>query len=90
MGKTHLMMRLAKEKLKVNRLLFIRQPNNPDAVIYHIYNRILESLAERVEGEYTQLQHLLAHSFIKLIDNLDSSELTKKDEDIIAFTIDNP
>jgi DNA polymerase III epsilon subunit-like protein len=27
-GKTHLMMRLAKERLKTNRLLFIRQPNN--------------------------------------------------------------
>ena len=32
-GKTHLMMRLAQELLKVNRLLFIRHPNNPDAIL---------------------------------------------------------
>ena len=90
MGKTHLMMRLAKEKLQVNRLLFIRQPNNPDAVIYHIYTRILESLAEKVKGEYTQLQHLLAHSFVKLISTINNITLTQKDQDILLFTKDNP
>ncbi|NJL90176.1 MAG: exonuclease [Coleofasciculaceae cyanobacterium SM2_1_6] len=47
-GKTHLMMRLAKEFLKTNRLLFIRHPNNAQSVIYHTYSRILESFAERV------------------------------------------
>lgn len=47
-GKTHLMMRLAKEFLRTNRLLFIRHPNNAQSVIYHTYSRILESFAERV------------------------------------------
>jgi predicted ATP-dependent serine protease len=35
-GKTHMMMRLATERLASNRLLFIRQPNNIDSVLYHI------------------------------------------------------
>ncbi len=47
-GKTHLMMRLAKERLKNNRLLFIRQPNNINSVLYHIYSRVLESFVEKV------------------------------------------
>lgn len=55
-GKTHLMMRLAKELLKVNRLLFIRCPNNRDSVLFHIYSRILESFVEKIpETGYTQL-----------------------------------
>ena len=67
-GKTHLIMRLARELLKVNRLVFIRQPNNLDAIIYHIYSRILESLVEKVpDNERTQLENLLANSFFKII-----------------------
>ena len=67
-GKTHLMMRLANERLEYNRLLFIRQPNNSEAVIYHTYSRILESLVEKVpQSDYTQIEHLLANSFVQLI-----------------------
>jgi Cdc6-like AAA superfamily ATPase len=62
-GKTHLIMRLAKTHLKSNRLLFIRCPNNPDGVIYHIYSRILESLMEMVDDRYNQLDYLIAKSF---------------------------
>ncbi len=68
MGKTHLMMRLAKERLASNRLLFIRQPNNLNSVLYHIYSRVLESFVEKVPGsEYSQLEHLLANSFTHII-----------------------
>ncbi|BAP55232.1 exonuclease RNase T and DNA polymerase III [Thioploca ingrica] len=67
-GKTHLMMRLAKELLPRHRLLFIRQPNNPEAILYHIYSRILESLVEIVpHSGYSQLEYLLAQSFSKII-----------------------
>lgn len=67
-GKTHLMMRLAEETLKTNRLLFIRQPNNAESILFHIYSRILESLVESVPGsEYNQLQYLLANSIINFL-----------------------
>ncbi|MDM8560514.1 hypothetical protein [Candidatus Parabeggiatoa sp. HSG14] len=67
-GKTHLMMRLAKERLKSNRLLFIRQPNNLHSVLYHIYSRVLESFVEKVpNSSHSQLEHLLATSFSKII-----------------------
>ena len=67
-GKTHLIMRLAREMIVSNRILFIRQPNNADAVFYHIYARMLESLVERVPAtEYTQIQYLLAKSFSSII-----------------------
>lgn len=65
-GKTHLMMRLAQARLSSNRLLFIRQPNNPSSVLYHIYSRILESLVERV-GSSTQLDYLIINSLQKII-----------------------
>jgi DNA polymerase III epsilon subunit-like protein len=67
-GKTHLMMRLAQERLTTNRLLFIRQPNNPDSVFFHIYSRVLESFIETVPGSpYTQLEYLIAHSFVNIL-----------------------
>ena len=67
-GKTHMMMRLATERLTSNRLLFIRQPNNIDSVLYHTYSRMLESLVEKVPNSpYSQLEHLLATSFSKII-----------------------
>ncbi|MDM8567006.1 hypothetical protein QUF74_15315 [Candidatus Halobeggiatoa sp. HSG11] len=69
-GKTHMMMRLATERLASNRLLFIRQPNNIDSVLYHTYSRVLESLVEKVpHSPYSQLEHLLATSFSKIIIN---------------------
>jgi DNA polymerase III epsilon subunit-like protein len=90
-GKTHLMMRLAKELLQINRLLFIRQPNNPDAILYHIYSRILESFVQEVLSTgYTQIQHLLAHSFVKLISTTTFISLTQKDRDILEAIADNP
>lgn len=89
-GKTHLMMRLAHELLHVNRLLFIRQPNNPDAVLHHIYSRILESFVERVPGNgYTQLENLLAHSFVKLISTTRHINLNQRDQYILSAVSQN-
>jgi len=86
-GKTHLMMRLAQELFQVNRLLFIRQPNNSQTVLYHTYSRILESLIEKIPGRnQTQLEALLANSFIKLLRGMTQ---TKKDQEIIAVVKDD-
>jgi Cdc6-like AAA superfamily ATPase len=66
-GKTHLIMRLSKEIINSNRILFIRQPNNPEAIFYHIYARIVESLIQKVpDTPYTQIEYLLAKSFSKI------------------------
>ena len=91
-GKTHLMMRLANSRLKTNRLLFIRQPNNPDAVIYHIYSRILESLIRNIPRiNYTQLEYLITNSCTKIFEeifvekpHLYLKKSSKKDRDILA------
>jgi len=85
-GKTHLMMRLAKERLQSNRLLFIRQPNNIDSVLYHIYSRVLESLVEKVpHSPYSQLEHLLATSFAKIIVETFSEFRNKKSTGILDY-----
>lgn len=84
-GKTHLMMRLAKERLKTNRLLFIRQPNNANAVLYHTYARILESFAEGIpDTPHTQLEQLLANSFVKILKSIDKVTTTQKGTQILS------
>ncbi len=83
-GKTHLMMRLAKELLKTNRLLFIRQPNNANAVLHHTYARILESFAERIpDAKHTQLDQLLANSFVKILKSIEEVTTTQKGKQIL-------
>ncbi len=90
-GKTHLMMRLAKELLRVNRLLFVRCPNHADYILYHTYSRILESLMTKVsETGYSQLEYLLAHSFVKLISQSQFIKINQKDQDIAEFVKSNP
>jgi hypothetical protein len=85
MGKTHLMMRLATERLQNNRLLFIRQPNNINFVLYHIYSRMLESFVEKVpNSDYSQLEHLLANSFSKIICDTFESQTKKSSTGILA------
>lgn len=85
-GKTHLMMRLANELLSHHRLLFIRQPNNPNAVLYHVYSRILESFVETVpDSEYSQLEFLLAKSFSAIVTTIlqKKAKRSKKDDEIL-------
>lgn len=84
-GKTHLMMRLAKELLKTNRLLFIRQPNNANAVLHHTYARILESFAERLpDTQHTQLDQLLANSFFKILKSIEKVTQEQKGQQILS------
>lgn len=86
-GKTHLIMRLAHEVLKNNRLLFIRQPNHPETVLHHIYSRILESFMETVpNSEYSQLEYLLAHSFSRIVlEHFEKADIktVKKNEQLL-------
>lgn len=85
-GKTHLMMRLAKATLKTNRLLYVRQPNNAESVMHHIYARILESFAQKIDiadTERTQLDLLLAHVFTRILELIQSQDQTQKLTDII-------
>lgn len=89
-GKTHLIMRLAKELLRTNRLLFIRQPNNATAVLHHTYSRILESLAEPVVGsDRTQLELLLANSFVHILSSLEQVTGTQKGREVLAAFQEN-
>ncbi|MFM2063901.1 MAG: hypothetical protein RLZZ507_3572 [Cyanobacteriota bacterium] len=85
-GKTHLMMRLAHERLSSNRLLFIRQPNNAQSILYHIYSRILESLVEKV-GNLNQLDSLMINTFRKIV-SLPDREVKQKDIDILKALYD--
>ncbi|MGL5807361.1 MAG: DUF6079 family protein [Xenococcaceae cyanobacterium] len=89
-GKTHLMMRLAQDVLKVNRLFYIRQPNHHQTVTYHTYCRILESFAQKVlETEYTQLQYFLARSFFRLLEN-NRQNLDNNQKNLIESLLENP
>lgn len=84
-GKTHLIMRMAKELLQTNRLLFIRRPNNAKNILHHTYSRILESFAQNVPGkDRTQLELLVANSFVKILSSLKEVTNTQKGEGIIT------
>jgi len=67
-GKTHFMMRFVKHISKTNRFLFIRQPNDENSVIFHIYARILESFVKTISNsDYSQLEFFLAKSISAII-----------------------
>ncbi|MFN7414896.1 MAG: exonuclease domain-containing protein [Dolichospermum sp.] len=85
-GKTHLMMRLANERLSSNRLLFIRSPNNAQSVLYHIYGRILESLVEKV-GNLPQLDSLIIEIFRKIV-SIPNRKFMQKDTGILKVLYD--
>ncbi|NEQ68296.1 MAG: exonuclease [Symploca sp. SIO2D2] len=90
-GKSHLMMRLAQERLARNRLFFINYPNDPDGILFHIYSRVLESLIQRVGStNYTQLDHLLAYFLSKIINRQNIPLPTQKEEKIIKVLEQNP
>ena len=44
-GKTHLLMRVARNLSESNHILFVRKPNNEDAVAQHIWANVFSSLA---------------------------------------------
>jgi DNA polymerase III epsilon subunit-like protein len=67
-GKTHLIMRLAQQRLKLNRLLFIPCPNDANTIKYHTYSSILESLNRTIPGTgFNQLEYFLANTFVGII-----------------------
>src|SRR5690606_24464844 len=49
-GKTHLLMRVAQQLSNSNHILFIRKPNNEDAVAQHIWTNVVNSLARSVSS----------------------------------------
>lgn len=88
-GKTHLIMRLAKQRLKLNRLLFIPCPNDADTIKYHTYSCILESLNQPIPGtEFNQLEYFLANTFVSIIKS--SNDGTQKIQNILDKIKNDP
>ncbi|WP_334191167.1 AAA family ATPase (plasmid) [Synechococcus elongatus PCC 11801] len=83
-GKTHLMMRLAQDVLKQNRLLFIRQPTQESTILFHTYSRILESLVEPVgDDQHNQLDLLLIRSIRSIFAEIPEEKQTVGDREIL-------
>jgi hypothetical protein len=69
-GKTHLLMRVARNLSKSNHILFVRKPNNEDAVAQHVWANIVSSLTRSLPESGTkrsQLDDLLAHVFTTVL-----------------------
>jgi len=69
-GKTHLLMRVARNLSRNNHILFVRKPNNEDAVAQHVWTNIINSLAKPIpagDSQTSQLDDLLAHVFTKVL-----------------------
>ena len=69
-GKTHLLMRVARNLAETNHILFIRKPNNEDAVAQHIWANVVSSLARTLPvktSDRSQLDDLLAHVFSRVL-----------------------
>ncbi|RUL84647.1 AAA family ATPase [Tautonia sociabilis] len=65
-GKTHLLMRVARNLSRTNHILFVRKPNNEDAVAQHVWAEMIRSLSQPLAlatPQQTQLDDLLAHVF---------------------------
>ncbi|MFS8798500.1 AAA family ATPase [Synechococcus sp. R60.3] len=87
-GKTHLIMRVAQNLLRHNRLLFIPQPTHPDNIYHHIYSHTLESLRERVDAHHhTQLDYLIAKSFVEILKTFPQ---TSKTEELLSLLTADP
>jgi len=88
-GKTHLIMRLAKQRLKLNRLLFIPCPNDANTIKYHTYSSILESLNRAIPGTgFNQLEYFLANTFVGIIKSTNTD--TQRIQGILAKIQDDP
>lgn len=67
-GKTHLLMRLAQKLSDTNHILFVRKPNNEEAVAQHIWANIVNSLTRTLpSGKRSQIDDLLAHVFSEVL-----------------------
>ena len=85
-GKTHLLMRVARNLSEANHILFVRKPNNEDAVAQHVWANVVSSLARslRTSGtQKSQLDDLLAHVFTSvLIPELEQDIREDKDAEL--------
>src|SRR3954467_6739255 len=69
-GKTHLLMRVARNLSGTNHILFVRKPNNEDAVAQHIWANMVSSLTRSLPNsgaQRSQLDDLLAHVFTHVL-----------------------
>lgn len=69
-GKTHLLMRVARLLSDANHILFIRKPNNEEAVAQHVWANVVSSLTRSLPTSGTkrsQLDDLLAHVFTEVL-----------------------
>jgi hypothetical protein len=69
-GKTHLLMRVARNLSETNHILFVRKPNNEDAVSQHIWSNMVNSLTRSLPSsgsKRSQLDDLLAHVFTAVL-----------------------
>jgi DNA polymerase III epsilon subunit-like protein len=88
-GKTHLIMRLANQRLKLNRLLFIPCPNDANTIKYHTYSSILESLNKSIPGtKFNQLEYFLANTFVGIIKSTNTD--TQRIQGILDKIQDDP
>jgi len=88
-GKTHLIMRLAQQRLKLNRLLFIPCPNDANTIKYHTYSSILESLNKSIPGtRFNQLEYFLANTFVGIIKSTNTD--TQRIQGILDKIQDDP
>ena len=85
-GKTHLLMRVARNLSETNHVLFVRKPNNEDAVAQHIWANVVGSLAKTIPTKTnvrSQLDDLLAHVFSRvLIPEFEQDIREDKDADV--------
>ena len=88
-GKTHLIMRLAQQRLKQNRLLFVPCPNDAKTIKYHTYSSILESLNKPIpDTGFNQLEYFLANTFVGIIKSTNTD--TQRIQAILNRIQDNP
>lgn len=88
-GKTHLIMRLAQKRLKLNPLLFIPCPNDANTIKYHTYSYILESLNKPIPGTgFNQLESFLANTFVGIIKSTNAN--TQKINGILSKIENDP
>jgi hypothetical protein len=69
-GKTHLLMRVARNLSDTNHVLFVRKPNNEDAVAQHVWANMVSSLTRSLPAsgsKRSQLDDLLAHVFTAVL-----------------------
>jgi hypothetical protein len=69
-GKTHLLMRVARNLSETNHILFVRKPNNEDAVAQHVWANMVSSLTRSLPtsgAKRSQLDDLLAHVFTAVL-----------------------